>query len=348
MPLMNISLWDNYKHAIEALSGGRNTVVFDDLNLPSVMVRIPAFSVEDIDADLGTGSHPAFLVNTTQKAEIMVAMYNSYVYGTRAYSLPYKDPTRTLDFDAALNDCLRKNQGDTTRRAGWHMYTNWEAAAVALLCIKNGQPTGSTDYGRSHASKQQTAVRADGLLPGVQTGIPRILTGTGPAAWRHDGTNFGISDLVGNIWEWVDGMKLSAGKFYLPTDNYYTLDEASWPTDNVILADDTGAKLGVSGTDSLYANGLVDYGNWKGLPRTAAYAALSAAIKNRYQQALVDPAFDSVNPAGALWFDTTTERMSFRSTRWDFSTTSGIAALFLYETRAFTSTGLGFRLAYIG
>jgi len=32
--------WDNYKHTIEALSGGRNTVEFDDLDLPSVMVRI--------------------------------------------------------------------------------------------------------------------------------------------------------------------------------------------------------------------------------------------------------------------------------------------------------------------
>ena len=32
MTLLNVSLWENYSHALEALSGGRNTVVFDDRN----------------------------------------------------------------------------------------------------------------------------------------------------------------------------------------------------------------------------------------------------------------------------------------------------------------------------
>jgi hypothetical protein len=344
---MNISLWEAYKHALEAGSGGRNTVVFDDVKLPSVMVRIPTFSVEDIDADLGTGSHPAFLVNTVQKAEIMVGMYNSYVYGSRAYSLPYKDPTCSANFDACLNYCLMKNAGDTTRRPGFHMTTNWENAALALLCIKNGQPSGNTNYGRHHTLKQQTGVRQDSLLPGTASGTARILTGTGPAAWRHDGTMQGISDLVGNIWEWTDGMKLTAGKFYMPTDNYYTLAEGSWPTDDVIMANDGGGKLGVEG-DTLYPNGGVAFGAWKGLTRTAAYAALSAAIKNRFQRAMIDPAFDSSAPVGSFWFDTTTERIPFRFGSWSYAGDAGVAALYLSSPRTFVDTSVGFRLAYIG
>ena len=345
MPLMNISLWDNYKHAIEALSGGRNTVVFDDVNLPSVMVRIPAFSVEDIDADLGTGSHPAFLVNTVQKAEFLHAMYPSYVYGSRAYSLPYKDPTCSLDFDANLNNCLRKNQGDTTRRVGWHMATNWEEAAVALLCIKNGQPTGNTDYGRHHASKQQTGVRQDGVLPGTASGTARTLTGTGPAAWRHDGTNFGISDLVGNVWKWTDGMKLNVGKVYMPNDNNYTQAEASWADQGVIFANDTGLKLGTT-ADTLHTSGG---GTWKsGIGRTANYTALAAAVKNRFMQAMIDPFFDTVNPIGGIWWNCAGERLPIRFGPWSDAGGAGVAALHLGALRSYVDTSVGSFLAYIG
>jgi len=346
MGLLDSSLWDNYKHAIEALSGGRNTVVFDDQKLPSVMVRIPAFSVEDINTNLGTGSHPAFVVGGTQKTSILIGMYNSYVYGTRAYSLPYKDPTCSVDFDTALNDCLRKNQGDTTRRAGWHMMTNWEAAALALLCIKNGQPSGNTDYGRHHANKQQTGVRQDSLLPGTASGVARTLTGSGPVAWRHNGTESGIADLVGNVWEWCDGMKTTAGVFSMPNDNDYTALEAAWVNQGVFIANDGAAKLG-TGADTLYPNGGTSFGAWKSLTRTAAYTALAAAVKNRMMQAMIDPAFDSVNPVGIFYFDTTTERIPVRFGNWSDAADAGVAALTLGGARSYAGVNVGFRLAYI-
>lgn len=339
MPLLNISLWEAYQHALEAGSGGRNTVIFDDLNLPSVMVRIPAFSVEDIDADLGAGSHPAFLVNTVQKSHFSVGMYNSYVYGTRAYSLPYKDPTCSLDFDASKARC-------TAKGAGWHLTSNWEAAALALLCVKNGQPSGNTDYGRHHTNKQQTGVRQDGILPGTASGTARTLTGSGPAAWRHDGTMQGVSDLVGNVWEWTDGLKLSTGKIYMPTDNYYALAEGSWPTDNVIIANDSGLKLGVSGTDTLHTSGS---GTWaSGIGRTAAYTALSAAIKSRYMQAMIDPFWDIVNPVGGVWWDCSGERIPRRFGTWSSAGLAGVAALNLSSVRSGVGTGFGCRPAYIG
>lgn len=346
MPLMNISLWENYSHALEALSGGRNTVVFDDLKLPSVMVRVPAFAVETVDADLGTGIHPAFVVNTVAQSNFKVGMYESYVYGTRAYSLPYKDPTCSLDFDAALNDCLRKNQNDTTRRVGWHMFTNWEAAALALLCIKNGQPSGNTNYGQHHVLTNQCGVRQDGALPGLASGSARTLTGSGPAAWRHDGTYAGVADLVGNVWEWVDGMKIVSGKFYLPTDNNYILAEASWPTDNVIIAAGTPPQLGVAGTDTLHTSGGPTA--WKTFARSAAYSALSSAIKNRCQQAMIDPAFDSVNPVGSINWDCFSEHIPFRFGNWPLGTAGGVAALILANLRSLVTPDLGFRLTYVG
>ncbi|MCX5825388.1 MAG: hypothetical protein NTY86_18320 [Deltaproteobacteria bacterium] len=346
MPLLNVSLWENYSHALEALSGGRNTVVFDDLKLPSVMVRVPAFAVETVDTDLGTGIHPAFVVNTVAQSNFKVGMYNSFVYGSRAYSLPYKDPSCSADFDTCLNYCLMKNQGDTTRRAGFHMLTNWEASALALICIKNGQPRGNTHYGQHHVNTNECGVRQDGALPGLASGTARVLTGSGPASWRHDGTYAGVADLVGNVWEWVDGMKIVDGKFYLPTDNYYTLAEASWPTDNVIIAAGAPPQLGVSGTDTLHTSGGPTA--WKTIARSAAYSALSAAIKNRCQQAMLDPAFDSSAPVGSMWWDCAGERIPFRFGLWVHAGDAGVAALSLNALRTYVDTSISFRLAYFG
>ena len=33
--------FDSLKLTVEGMSGGKNTVIFDDLDMPSIMVRIP-------------------------------------------------------------------------------------------------------------------------------------------------------------------------------------------------------------------------------------------------------------------------------------------------------------------
>jgi hypothetical protein len=115
------------------------------------------------------------------------------------------------------------------------------------------------------------------------------------------------------------------------------------------MATDGGvAKLGVSGTDTMYPNGGVSFGAWKGLTRTVAYAALSATIKNRFMQAMIDPAFDNVNPIGSYYFDTTTERLPLRGGTWYYGASAGVAALHLYNARSGVDTLLGFRPAYVG
>ena len=332
---------DPLRAAVEAASGGRVTVLYDDRGYPSYMEVVPKFNVETIDADLGTGVHPAFIVNGVEKSEIFIGQYKANVLDGRALSLPGYDPAASVNFDTAKGYC-------TAKGAGWHMMTNWESAALALWCIKNGQPRGNTDYGRHHVSTHESGRRQDGVAPGTASGTARTLNGSGPASWRHDGTMSGIDGLVGNIWEWVDGMKLVAGKFYFPDDNYFTQAEASWKDQGVIIANDTGAKLGVAGADTLYTNGGVSYGAWKGLPRTAAYAALSATIKNRFQQAMIDPAFDNSAPVGNFWFDTTTERVPLRFGAWNDAGAAGVAALNLNNPRTNVNTDIGFRLAYIG
>ncbi len=329
---------DPLRAAVEAASGGRVTVLYDDKGYPSYMEVVPKFNVETIDADLGTGVHPAFIVNGVEKSEIFIGQYKANVLDGRALSLPGYDPTASVNFDTAKGYC-------TAKGTGWHMLTNWEAAALALWCIKNGQPRGNTDYGRHHTSTHESGRRQDGIAPGTASGTARTLNGSGPASWRHDGTLAGVDGLVGNVWEWVDGMKISNGNFYFPDDNYYAQAEGSWKDQGVIIANDSGLKLGVAGTDTLHTDGGPTA--WKTVARTAAYSALTDAIKNRFQQAMLDPAFDTSNPVGSMWWNCDGERMPVRFGDWDNAGNAGVAALHLDGVRGFVNTDFGFRLAYI-
>ena len=130
---------DALRMSVEAASGGQMTVLYDDKGFPSYMVIIPKFNVEDIDPKYGTGVHPAFIVNGVQKPEIFIGAYQAKIYDNRACSIPHVDPTVNINFDNSKAACTNKG-------AGWHLMTNWEWAAVALWCLKNGfQPRGNTN-----------------------------------------------------------------------------------------------------------------------------------------------------------------------------------------------------------
>jgi len=145
---MDYSFWDNYKNIIEALSGGKNTVLFDDQGLPSVMVRVPKYRFVDVGLakpDLApTDYMPAFLVSGAGESGVVpcvyIGKYQSCVLNNRAYSLPYKDPAVSVDFDTAKSHC-------TSKGSGFHLVTNAEWAAVAQWSRENGtMPRGNNHY----------------------------------------------------------------------------------------------------------------------------------------------------------------------------------------------------------
>ena len=47
----------------------------------------------------------------------------------------------------------------------------------------------------------------------------RTLTGSGPASWAHSLKPDGILDLIGNCWEYTDGIELQNGVFWLANAN---------------------------------------------------------------------------------------------------------------------------------
>ena len=90
---------DEMRAAVEAASGGRQTVLYTQTGQPSIMNVIPAFNLEDIDASLGTGVHPAFIVGGVQKSEIFIGTYQGIIKNGELLSLPGVDPTTLRNHD---------------------------------------------------------------------------------------------------------------------------------------------------------------------------------------------------------------------------------------------------------
>jgi hypothetical protein len=347
---------DSMSAAVLAASGGNVNVLYDDLGNPSYMVRIPAFNLEDISSDLGSGPHPAFLVNGVQKSEIWVGMYQAKVIDGRAYSLPGQDPTTSVTFDQAKSYC-------TAKGAGWHLMTAWEWAAVALWCLKNSfQPRGNTNYGRSHAATYETGTRVDGGIPGSSSGTPRTRTGSGPASWRHNNTFMGIADLVGNISEWNDGYKTVDGRMYFPNDNDFNLAESSWPAQNAYWDGTVSGSAGapvlsnttpVNQTTDAYYNSITGESGWRSLTYSANYDTMALALRQKLAAMMIAP---KVAASGSLIFSGASgwvanrnngERFPIRGGYWYSGADAGLAYLNLNSARSNSNSSVGFRPAFI-
>jgi len=252
---------DELRAAIEAATGGLCTVHYTQSGQPSYFRWIPKFNLEDLGPDYGTGVHPAFVVDGVVRDGLWIGMYPGIIKNGELLSLPGVDPTVSHPYTYFVNAARACG-------AGFHVMTNAEWAAVALLTAKSGaQPRGNTQWGRAHDATWETARRVDGGTPGNTSGTGRTLTGAGPLTWRHDGSPAGIADLVGNVWEFTPGMRLVDGEIQvLENNNAATAsafdDSAPWKA--IHLSDGALVAPGTAGTakyDSLVAysdNGVVD------------------------------------------------------------------------------------------
>ena len=334
---------DVHRHAVERASGGRQTVLYDDLGNPSVMNIIPIFRYEDLGytADMGTGVATCFDVGTgTNKSEIFIGAFQSSLVGSRAVSLPRTDQATSVNFDTAKTYCANKG-------AGWHLMTMHEWAAISLWCMANGfEPRGNTNYGRAHDRYVERGRRMDGGLPGDTAGTARVHAGSGPDAWRHNNSPWGISDMVGNVWEWLDGFKLQDGQIIASTFNAQA--EASWAAQAAYF----DATLATGGAPKL-SNAVVNRLGTIGDNQNAGYSANEAFnvmtkagtyVSNQLlKRMLVEPA--TVLPKGRVYMRNFGERLPCRGGDWNDGSVAGLAALNCNNSRVNTNSNIGFRLA---
>ena len=187
----------------------------------------------------------------------------------------------------------------------------------------------------------------DGGLPGDTAETARVHAGSGPDAWRHNNSPWGISDLVGNVWEWLDGFKLQDGQIIASTFN--TQAEASWAAQaayfDSTLATGGAPRLSDAVVNRLGTIGDNTTGGYSANENFAVMAKTGTYVSNKLlKRLLVEPS--TVLPKGRVYMRNFGERLPYRGGDWLSGASAGLAALVLNSSRVRTDTNIGFRPAF--
>ena len=133
----------------------------------------------------GFAVHPAFVKAGSEIPGFYVGAYECSVDANdsnKAASIIGKSPLVSIDFPTMQTSCAARNTGG---QSGWHLWNIYELAAIQMLClIELGTPDVQTAIGSGNSASSAA-----------------VATGSTNAKWR------GISELWGNVWHMVDGLK---------------------------------------------------------------------------------------------------------------------------------------------
>ena len=342
--------FDDLKLSIEALSGGKNTVLFDDLGMPSVMVPFPKLKMSDLIAGGSENIHPAFSVDGVEKSVIYVSKYQNIVLNERGYSLPMRDPRASLNFDQAVTYCRNKGKG-------WSLtpYSLW--SAIALWCRKNGtMPRGNNNYGADHAYGHEK-----GVPTYYESGkIARCATGSGPNTWNHNWMPDGIADLNGNVWEWCAGMRLMNGEIQIiPYANCMAADASMGASSTLwkaIAADGTLVEPGTAGTlkynyvsghIQLTSGDITPEDTWRGDTYQNMTLDSALTVPEIAKALLIYPDEPGGDYGGdGHYMNNSGERLPRCGGYWVNTSNAGVFRVDLYGPRSLSNTSIGIRSAY--
>lgn len=351
MPFV-LSMKDTYRQAVEAASGGRNTVMYDDKGNPSIMVFIPRFNLADVIDGAPSSPHPAFIVNGVVKDGIWISKYQNIIHDGRAYSLPGMNPATNMNINDASAACKAKG-------AGWHLMTNAEWAAIALWCKKNGfMPRGNNNYGKDYIATHEAGRLVNSSSPN------KVLTGSGPASWTHDGTMAGIYDLNGNAHEFVDGIRRVNGKIHVHKDNDFNTsasDLAAWVDTGVYIdnsvpgnADTTvtspGGSLRYSSQRENPMSTLGDSGDNYYSYNFSLFETMTSKENFVVPELLKNLALAPIGQSyemDLLEVRNYGERIAFRGGNWGYGSSAGLFALNLNYSKTLITPDVGFRASFV-
>lgn len=347
--------YDDLKFSVEAMSGGKNTVILDDLGKPSVMVSVPKMKYSDIIDDGSDETLPCFIVDGQELDQIWVSKYHNIVENDRAYSLPNKDPQVSINHDRAVEVCRNKGEG-------WCLMPNGLWGAIQGWCLKNEfMPHGNGNYGSdfSNAHEKGVCSYSDDGERTCRTG-----TGTGPVTWYHDGTDSGIADIAGNVADWCSGMRLMDGEIQIIPDGNCMKSDCDLSEDSsewrAIMPDGSFVPTGTDGTlkydcDSSLAgarvNSEVEFTTESGISYLSKFSNLGAKdgvnVPDILRVSGLYPLDNRSYGLGAMYNRSIGERIPRRGGGYT-NTNAGIHHLDFNGLRAYEERVTGFRSAYYG
>lgn len=346
---MAIPNMDDFKLAVEAVSGGENTVIFDDVGMPSVMVPLPKMKYSDLIKDGSENTHPGFIVNSVEKNVMYLSKYQNIVINDRAYSLPLRDPRASLTNDAAMAYCRNKGKG-----WGLTPYSLW--SALALWTRKNG----TMPHGNNSNGKDSTYTYERGIESYVEGGkTARTLTGSGPKTWYHDHTKNGIADLNGNVSEWTAGFRLMNGELNIIADANimdsslsHSSNSTAWKAimpDGSLVTPGTSGTLKYSNAGGKYLLATTTTVEEKGVGTAYQNWSLESGltVPEIAKGLLIYPDEPGADYGGDYHgFNTNGERMAYCGGIWGSTGSAGVFFVYLYYPRSYSATYIGFRAAY--
>lgn len=347
-----MSNYDQFAAAVKEISGGKNIVLLDDLGLPSVYVPVNKRKNSEIISKGSENTHPAFSVNGVEKSRFFYSKYQNVIINGRAYSLSHRDPQVNVNFDQARQACEAKG-------AGFHLGTLAEWAAVALLTRKMGtMPRGNNNYGSDSVYTDEKGQESS--KNGNNTG--RTFTGSGPATWGHDHTQFGIQDMNGNVWEWLSGMRLNDGEIQIiPYNNAALGSECDMSASSTLWkAINNDGSLVEPGTATALKYDFVS-GN---IQLTAAISLAKDEVKGgSYAEMTLASGITAPELAKSLilypdepggdyggdyhWMNNIGERLPVAGGGWVHKNNTGVFLLSLRYPRSDANDDFGFRSAYV-
>ena len=358
------------------LSGGKNSIKWvsngagTPLYWPCIVVRRPAKKAVHYLTGAGDNIHPAFVAGSTNYDQYWMSKYpGPYVTSnskTILLALPGFDGMSNLltraqiapSYDTALT--YGKAGGN-----GSHLVTNVEWMEVAMSCLREGfQPKGNNYYGRAYEDPDLPEYYG---VPAYWSSskIARVLNGSGPLSWFHDGSPWGIWGMNGNFYSVTAGLRQKAGEIQVIANNDAALD-ATDQTDatgawKAILQDGSLVAPGTDLTLKYDATTPITIGTGITV-RTEAYKANTFGTVTA-AAAITIPTIAKllgIAPAGSaaeLGEDyiymrndesgTYSETMARRGGNWASYTQYGVFVLLLYSNRSDTSFDIGARSAFL-
>ncbi|GAC43586.1 transcriptional regulator, partial [Paenibacillus popilliae ATCC 14706] len=174
----------------------------------------------------------------------------------------------------------------------------------------------------------------------------KVLTGSGPASWSHDGTPEGVYDLNGNVWEWVSGLRLAEGTIQVIPGNDVALqpDQSSTSEEWTAIASD-GYSVKYAEVDDEIQLTVGIAGGYGGC--LFSELTTDAEVPFLVQALALFPTDDDPLTDG-FWMDAEeSERLPIRGGSWSYGSLAGGFALTLNNARSDSASYIGFRSAFV-